>query len=396
MGVGGTTYHGETGWNRNNTGKPVESDDETAPIVGGTGTQHSVGSATDRYGTLALLHGFAASVHLTSIIVILILVAGCSTNTTELLSLYTPVRQWDSIRLSFVPQFNTLLLQQQQQPHASGATGSHINTTTAVLLNTTIISAPMNITVREQINATVQAENITTTLGVRYTPEDGSFSPFYMVLYILCVSFSASFASVILTSCRYFEYYVMDTSTEEKSFYCEPDHWVARIRWLEYTATAPIMIWLIAYYSGITDPYMLSTLTCITAITMSMGYSLVVLEQHYVASFDQVQTFHAVVSTVILCVAWFLQILVWFIIVWSFASTTTTTDPPEFVWAIFVLELAMFAGFGVIQTCWTCTMANGVAYKSMPWTEYAYPVMSITSKTFLIWMLYGFVLRKGC
>jgi hypothetical protein len=370
----------------------------------------------DRYKYLAWLHGTAASVHLASFVIIAILMGECSTDTSDKLRVYTPTREWDTRRMSFIPRFDMIHLTSVESTVANMTINSTIanttikSTTAPIVLNRTEIlnrARAMNLTTAPIMFNGTKISNRTMelnidTAGTMYTVEWGTFSIQGMILYVLGVSCVSSLLSMVEACCQSCSTAAAKKSSPLDAHYTVPDHKTAYIRWAEYTMTAPFMIWLISYYAGITDTYTLVTVACITALMMPMGAILLILESWRVATTDnrddnQIDS-HLRLSYVVLCTAWLLQILVWTIIVWSFVDTVNTATPPDFVYAIFILEMIMFLGFGVIQTI--CTVipleVNNAMYVEMPWPEYAYPAMSISSKTFLAWMLYGFVLREGC
>jgi hypothetical protein len=293
------------------------------------------------------------------------------------------------------------------------------------------------------------------TAGVNHTTQKtevqsapvawGEFSPFGIVMSILVVSMCISFASGITIAMR-------TEKVQESIYITSSDHLVSRLRWLEYSISAPLMIWLVSYYSGISDPATLVVLFVITALTMWLGQAMTYIvdmgprwKGEYVrvatnaaivtqnenmkgggtgspanlvtsvgtstsieaiydhamtdASASVVQRAQKKITAVLLVTAWALHILVWSIITWSFVDATSHTAPPSFVTAIYVFELGLFTLFGIVQTI-ACLQDNSAAAKqpptTIPWVEYAYPILSITSKTFLTWMIYAYVLSASC
>jgi hypothetical protein len=304
------------------------------------------------YPALILIHFGVAAAHLGSIIAIMILSGdACTANTTEMLNLYTPVREWNTITMSIVPRYS-LLPTNSTIPH-------------------TLYPVPS---------------------------EYCSFSPLVVILYILCVSFFGSLGAGLALCTGY------KTSRPLHELLLQSKNWVTIIRWAEYTVTDPAMIWMIAYYSGIVDPLMLITLAVVTGVASASGYALVyvhdLLENGPLSQDnDELWYLHAVMTIGLTLFALALQCIVWVMLIWNFVDTST--QMPGFGYTLFISEAVMFIALSVIQVVWSTYNLSKKSRETQMFThtpviEYMYPLITAISRTLLVWILFQHVVREGC
>lgn len=151
------------------------------------------------------------------------------------------------------------------------------------------------------------------------------------------------------------------------------DHKICPFRWMEYTFSAAIMYLAIAFPTGILSREALFSGFFLIATTMFFG-----LMTEFVArpaannkwsnSFAVRITPH-VLGYVPQCAAWFIILLQFF------DRPSNAPEPPAFVYALVLTELALFFSFGYIQLYQQCKTPSFYIYG-----EYIYMLLSLISK----------------
>ena len=164
------------------------------------------------------------------------------------------------------------------------------------------------------------------------------------------------------------------------------------LRMLEYSISATLMQISIALILGIWQRLVIAGVAALTVVTMLCG---LVAEQLKYVRIDMAWVAHFT--------GWFSMLTVWAILGRQFGYTVemSAESPPPFVYAIVVVIAILYIGFGVIQLVQLifadkdapdkiyceckcsrgCTLNRGV--------EMTYCVMSLTSKTFLGWIIFA-------
>ena len=151
--------------------------------------------------------------------------------------------------------------------------------------------------------------------------------------------------------------------------------------WVEYSLGAPSLVVLIAALAGINQWVELIALATLTFTTMPFGYAVEVMVQHG-------ETFMA--KWMLFC-GFIPQAAVWGVIIVSYvrleqSSPSTDAQVPAWVVAIFVLECALFMGFGILL---------GVFVFVRRWTHHkrnAFILLNLVSKSLLAWLVFSFAL----
>jgi hypothetical protein len=145
-------------------------------------------------------------------------------------------------------------------------------------------------------------------------------------------------------------------------------------RWIEYFFSASIMIYIIAFNSGIREHLLLWGITLLIAATMPFGFlteifSRPVNDSVWNHPLSQRLIFH--------CLGYIPQLGAWTLILLNFYSEKIS-DPPTFVYAIIWLQLFLFFSFGLVQLFQICSIPANY-YKG----EIAYQCLSLFSKGLL-------------
>jgi hypothetical protein len=160
-------------------------------------------------------------------------------------------------------------------------------------------------------------------------------------------------------------------------------------RWIEYSVSASLMVWVIAQLSGVTDLPLLLMLPLLNATMQYCGY---MIERS--AVWRDRQPF--------LMIAWAMFVALWLPIVWKFAATAQffrNPDIPSFVYAIVIIQVLLFVSFGVVSFVFSRfgpTRATGVvdvdAGGERRWLikrEGWYIILSLVAKSLLGWLVVG-------
>jgi hypothetical protein len=148
---------------------------------------------------------------------------------------------------------------------------------------------------------------------------------------------------------------------------------INRLRWVEYSFSATLMVSLIASYAGITD---------ITAIVAIAGANVAMIlfgwVQERVNPPDRVRT--------TMLPFWFgtiAGVAPWVAIAINLIGAD---EVPSFVYGIFFVQLVLFFSFGLNQ--WVQYRRIG-RWADYGFGEHAYLVLSLVAKSALAWQIYG-------
>lgn len=176
-------------------------------------------------------------------------------------------------------------------------------------------------------------------------------------------SFLAAFAFI---TGGFHLYYAMTINTHDST-----------VRFLEYSITATIMALCIAILTGITDVYTLIGIAGLISTTMVFG----AYEEWTTGNTSRIPYFLRP-----FWVGFLPYIVAWIPITWHFIRAVTTLDVPEFVIAVYALEVILFTFFAYVQ--WKYVVKPGQVTDKVK-MEGFYNLLSITSKMLLIWLTFG-------
>lgn len=152
------------------------------------------------------------------------------------------------------------------------------------------------------------------------------------------------------------------------------------LRMLEYSVSATLMQIAIALVLGIWQRLVIIGIAFLTVITMLLG---LIAEQLKHDRKDMAWVAHIT--------GWVSFGGVWVILGRQFLYTVETSEqpPPDFVFIIVGVIAVLYSGFGIIQfvQLWLTTEQNSPALNRA--IELAYCVSSLTSKTFLGWIIFA-------
>jgi hypothetical protein len=157
---------------------------------------------------------------------------------------------------------------------------------------------------------------------------------------------------------------------------------VNKIRWIEFSVSAGVMLVLIGELSGVLEIRSLVVLAMLNALLQYHGY-LIERAVSENASRAQIRE--------LLLIAFSIHIVIWTMIFISFFSVlgTSTRAVPKAVNSIIIILFTLFTSFGILSALW----AVG-AVKSFNLVELGYIILSLSAKVFLAWFLYFGVLKS--
>ena len=154
------------------------------------------------------------------------------------------------------------------------------------------------------------------------------------------------------------------------------------VRWAEFSASAGIMLWIVATLCGILEIRTLVSLALLNAALQYVGY----LVEKAMAEGRQAD------AKKLLAVGFGLHAAIWVQILTAFYSALADSprDPPAAVYSIVMVMFALFTSFGVLSSLHVFGKI-----KSFAKLEVGYIVLSFVSKTLLTWLVYFGALRSG-
>lgn len=144
------------------------------------------------------------------------------------------------------------------------------------------------------------------------------------------------------------------------------------LRWIEYSITASLMVWVLMQLSGVTNVFLLLVGGVIVNIALQWQGHL----QEKLKNTSYVPT----------AVGWLLFVGQWTIVFsYFFAAVSSVEGVPWFVYTIVIGLFFMFASFGFVQLAYITGFPK---FMASPYAqEIAFLVLSFTAKFFLTWNL---------
>ncbi len=151
------------------------------------------------------------------------------------------------------------------------------------------------------------------------------------------------------------------------------------IRWWEYAFSSSVMIVLIAIFFTITDVWTLFTLFMSNFLMNMLGW---LMEKHNQTTPKTDWTAYnlGVVA----------GLVPWVVIIGYFLGTNGT--PPNFVYAIFIVELVLFNCFALIMLFYFKKWGK---FKDYYFAELVYQILSLVAKTLLAWLVFGGIFQPS-
>jgi len=148
-------------------------------------------------------------------------------------------------------------------------------------------------------------------------------------------------------------------------------------RWLEYGASASVMLWIIGQLSGVQEVPQLVTLCLVNVALQFCGFAIE-------KTGDKRWMWTAI--GYVLFVILFATILPYF-----FGSLSVAKDKgvsvPGAVYSVVFIELVLFLSFGIVSSYFAFQKDQSVDERMK--REISYVSLSVTSKTLLAWLVYG-------
>jgi len=158
------------------------------------------------------------------------------------------------------------------------------------------------------------------------------------------------------------------------------------LRMIEYSISATLMQIAIALVLGIWQRLVIMGVAFLTVNTMLLG---LIAEQ--LNALTKTTPVVKILAWVAHFTGWVSMGGVWVILGRQFYYTvqTSTVPPPEFVYVIVGVIAVLYTGFGTIQLVQLCLSTGKNDAKLNRAIEMAYTVSSLTSKTFLGWIIFA-------
>ena len=153
------------------------------------------------------------------------------------------------------------------------------------------------------------------------------------------------------------------------------------LRWIEYSVSAGVMLWLIARLIGIKDTRTLISLAMANAVLQYLGY---LIEEARARNAEPKQIRQ------LLLAAWGVHLTIWVQLFIAFYSALNDAkiELPTLVYTILPIMFVLFSAFGLLETLWALGKIDDFEA-----VELGYLVLSVTSKVFLTFMVYFGVFR---
>jgi len=149
-------------------------------------------------------------------------------------------------------------------------------------------------------------------------------------------------------------------------------------RWIEYSISSTVMIWLISMLFGVTD---ISLLVAIAFANATMNLCGLMQEKY-----NNIRDAQSEVDWLPFIVGTFIGIAPWIVVYTYLGSTQNADQIPSFVFGVLVGYFVFFNTFPINMV---------LQYKRVgPWKDYifgemGYIVLSLASKTLLGWLVFG-------
>ena len=153
------------------------------------------------------------------------------------------------------------------------------------------------------------------------------------------------------------------------------------LRWAEYSLSAGDMLWIIASLSGVLELRSLISLLLANVILQYIGYLIERAKESNAGSF---------ILFSLLGIGFGVHVYIWSQILISFYNSLESSgEVPGFVYSIIIAMFVFFTAFGVLSALWALGVVEDFSN-----VELGYVILSLTSKSFLTWMVYFGVLRE--
>lgn len=160
------------------------------------------------------------------------------------------------------------------------------------------------------------------------------------------------------------------------------------LRMIEYSISATLMQIAIALILGIWQRLVIMGVAFLTVVTMLLG---LIAEQLNALSKSDTKGVAKTLAWAAHFTGWFSMGGVWTILGRQFYHTiqSSATKPPDFVYVIVGVIGILYVGFGVIQLVQLCLSGDKNSPELNRAIEMVYTVNSLTSKTFLGWIIFA-------
>lgn len=168
------------------------------------------------------------------------------------------------------------------------------------------------------------------------------------------------------------------------------------LRMIEYSISATLMQIAIALVLGIWQRLVIMGIAFLTVVTMLLG--LIAEQLNALSKSNDGTTFDINTMNHIKTLAWAAHFTGWLSMggAWTilgrqfyYTIQTSANTPPEFVYVVVGVIAVLYAGFGAIQLVQLCLTDDQNSPKLNRAIEMAYTVNSLTSKTFLGWIIFA-------
>lgn len=176
---------------------------------------------------------------------------------------------------------------------------------------------------------------------------------------------SAIFHTIVVIP--YFNEYYWDQINRGKNYF----------RWIEYSVSSTLMIWLIAMLFGISDIALLLLIAMSNATMNILG----LMQEKY----NNIRDVNATIDWLPFILGTFIGIAPW-IAVYTYLGFAATADIPNFVYGILV---GYFVFFNTFPLNMILQYARVGPWKDYIFGEIGYIVLSLASKTLLGWLVFG-------
>lgn len=152
------------------------------------------------------------------------------------------------------------------------------------------------------------------------------------------------------------------------------------IRWWEYAFSSSVMIVLIGIFFTVVDVWSLFAMFVSNFLMNMFGWQMEKLNK---SNKDHVDWSAYILGVVAGAVPWV-------IIIGYFLGTNGT--PPDFVYAIFVVELVLFNCFALVMVAYYKGWGK---FKDYAFGERTYQILSLVAKTLLAWLVFGGIFQPS-
>ena len=153
------------------------------------------------------------------------------------------------------------------------------------------------------------------------------------------------------------------------------------IRWWEYAFSSSVMIILIGIFFSVVDVWTLFAMFVLNFLMNMFGWMQEKINRK--GNSEKVDWSAYILG----CVA---GVAPWFIIIGYFVGTNGT--PPDFVYAIFIIELALFNSFAFVMVAYYKKWGK---FSDYVYGERIYQVLSLIAKTLLAWLVFGGIFQPS-